>query len=596
MASHLFARFVTAPASAAAVDARAATTARAADSTRRATIALIALLLVAWFSTLELRGLFIPDEGRYAEIPREMLASGDWVTPRLNGLKYFEKPPLQYWLTAATYAVLGEDEWTARLPSTLLGFFALCMTAFTARRLWGAHAGLGAALLLGSGWAFYLSSQYLTLDIMLSAFLTFALCSFLLAQSSADHRTQRRWMLAAWLSCALAVLSKGLIGIVLPGLVLVIYSLVARQFALWRRLHLLGGITLLALVTAPWFLLVQQRNPEFFEFFFVYEHFKRFTGSGHGRGGAWWYYLPILIVGLMPWTPALLQRAWSAATARASSGSEQPDRAAFRPALFCALWSIVIVGFFSLSQSKLPAYVMPVFPALALLATRHDLLADVRALRWSAWGVAAVAVIVLIATTQIERWTKFSDIGADAMAAVPLIYIAGASLLAGAAAALWLLRRTRRLWAVFALLAGSFAFWGSVFFFLHEVDTSFSSERLIESLTDDSKPFDPAHEFYSVAMFDHSLPFYLGRTLTLVDYDGETSMGRDIEPGKRYDSIDEFALHWRQTTEQAYAVMRPAQYEQFVREGLPMTVVARDRRLVIVSRENEPVPTAAHGS
>ena len=152
-------------------------TAGSASGARKATFALIVVLLVAWFASLELRGLFIPDEGRYAEIPREMLDTGDWVTPRLNGLKYFDKPPMQYWLTAASFAVLGEDEWTARLPSTLLGFLAVVMTAFTARQLWDARAALTAGVVLGSSWAYYLSGQYLTLDIMLSAFLSFALCA-----------------------------------------------------------------------------------------------------------------------------------------------------------------------------------------------------------------------------------------------------------------------------------------------------------------------------------------------------------------------------------------------------------------------------------
>lgn len=562
-------------------------------------IALVLMLFVAWFATLELRGLFVPDEGRYAEIPREMLETGDWVTPRLNGLKYFEKPPMQYWLTAATYAVFGEDEWTARLPSTLLGFLAVVVTALTARRLWGARAAASALVVLGSGWAFYLSGQYLTLDIMLSAFLTFALCGFLLAQhrpsgsnDAVAARAQRRWMLFAWASCAFAVLSKGLIGVVLPAMTLTAYSLITRQFALWRRLQLMQGLTLFVVLTAPWFLLVQQRNPEFFEFFFVYEHFRRFAGSDHARGGGWWYYLPILVIGLMPWTPALLSQLWRR-RGKMHAATSSADRTMFRPALFCVVWAVVIVAFFTASKSKLPAYVMPVFPAIALLCSRHDLLHDVRALRWSAGSVATLAAILFVATTQIERWTKFSDIGADASAAVPLIYFASASLLVGALLAIRLARHGRALWAAFAMVAGSFAFWGSVFFFLHEVDTSFSSERLIEALTDDTKPFDVQHEFFSVGMFDHSLPFYLGRTVTLVDYSGELGMGRDIEPGKRYDAVDEFALHWRQATEQAYAVMRPAQYDAFVRDTLPMTVIARDRRLVIVSRLNVPIPRGA---
>lgn len=170
--------------------------------------------MVAWFGSIELRGLFIPDEWRYAEIPREMVATGDWVTPRLNDLKYFEKPPLQYWLTAMSLTAFGDDEWSARLPNALLGFLAVLATAFTARRLWGPEGAISTAVVLGSSWAFYLPGQYLTLDMTLTAFSTMALCSFLLTQQ-AGAQGRRLWMCLAWVSCAFAVLSKWLIGVVI---------------------------------------------------------------------------------------------------------------------------------------------------------------------------------------------------------------------------------------------------------------------------------------------------------------------------------------------------------------------------------------------
>lgn len=556
----------------------------AAARPRHALYALVVVVLLAWFASLELRGLFIPDEGRYAEIPREMLDTGDWVTPRLNGLKYFEKPPLQYWLTAASYAVFGEDEWTARLPSTLLGFLAVLMTVFTARRLWGSRAVMTTAVILASSWAYYLSGQYLTLDIMLSAFLTFALCGFLLAQNAdATPVQRRRWMLVAWASCALAVLCKGLIGIALPGLALVVYSVAGLDFRLWQRLEILRGLTLMLLITAPWFVLVQQRNPEFFQFFFIREHFQRFASSEHSRLGEWWYYAPILLVGLMPWTPLFVQQAWRASREPGAMPAQLFNRP-FRPTLFCAIWTAAIIVFFSVSQSKLPAYVIPVFPALALLLGQRAALDDSNGLRWSALTLTALGAVLFVASTQLGRWSKFADIGADGAAALPVVYAATASLLIGGLLALFLLRRAQALWAVVALVTSSFAFWMFSFVFLHAVDTAFSSERLIESLADDTKPFDVDHPFYSIGQFDHSLPFYLGRTVTLVDHTGELKTGLRAEPGKAIDTVAEFMAIWRQSNEQAYAVMRPRQYEDLVRAELPMKVVTRDRRLVVVSR------------
>lgn len=557
----------------------------AAARSRRAVIALVVVVLLAWFASLELRGLFIPDEGRYAEIPREMLETGDWVTPRLNGLRYFEKPPLQYWLTAASYAVFGEDEWTARLPSTLLGFLAVVMTTLTARRLWGPRAVLTTSVVLASSWAYYLSGQYLTLDITLSACLSVALCGFLLAQRADATAAQRRtWMIVAWTGCAFAVLAKGLIGIALPGLALVVYSIVALDFRLWRRLEILRGLALMLAITLPWFILMQLRHPEFFEFFFVREHFQRFSSTEHSRLGEWWYYAPILLVGLMPWTPLFVQQ-WLRGRSRPIV--ETPARLVcppFRPILFCAVWTLAIIVFFSVSQSKLPAYVIPVFPALALMLGQRAALDDAAGLRWCAVTLAALGAALFVATTQLGHWSKFSGIGPDGVAALPVVYAATASLLIGGLLALIVLRRAQTLWAVVTLVVSSFSFWMFSFVFLHAVDTAFSSERLIEALTDDTRPFDSDHAFYSIGQFDHSLPFYLGRTVTLVDHTGELKAGLLAEPGRAINTIAEFMAVWRHSSEQAYAVMRPRQYEDFVRAELPMKVMARDQRLVVVSR------------
>ena len=188
----------------------------------RTLIALLAFAAV-WFSNLEYRKLVNPDEGRYAEIPREMVASGDWITPRLNDIKYFEKPALQYWATAAAYTVFGEHQWTARLWSALTGLLGVLMVFFTGRRLFGAQAGLYAALVLGSSLLWVLIGHVNTLDMGVSFFLSAAVCAFLLAQhDAAEARARTPWMLAAWAALALALLSKGLIGLVLPAAALVL--------------------------------------------------------------------------------------------------------------------------------------------------------------------------------------------------------------------------------------------------------------------------------------------------------------------------------------------------------------------------------------
>src|SRR5512137_1780920 len=174
--------------------------------------------LVLWFGNLEYRDLSDPDEGRYAEIPREMVVTGDWVTPRLNDLKYFEKPALQYWATAALYTVFGVDEWVARLWPALAGVAALALTWFAGRRLFGPRVGLLSALLLGGTLHFVVFAHILTLDMTVTLFLTAAVLGFAVAQrDDASRRERDSWMLMAWAAMGGAVLGKGLIGIVLPA-------------------------------------------------------------------------------------------------------------------------------------------------------------------------------------------------------------------------------------------------------------------------------------------------------------------------------------------------------------------------------------------
>ena len=269
---------------------------------------------IAWFSILDYRKLIRPDEGRYAEIAREMALSGDWVTPRLNGIKYFEKPPLQYWATATAFLWFGQNEWTARLWSGLTSFAGILLAAWAGARLFGPAAGFWGALVLASSLWWVLMGHLNTLDMGFAFFLQCSLCGFLVAQTaSPGSRVERRAMLVAWACAGLSVLSKGLAGVVLPGMVLVAYCLVQREASPLRRLHLVAGIPLFLAITAPWFVLVQNANPEFARFFFLHEHFQRFLTTTHSREQPAWYYLPILLLALLPWTTMALHaslRGW----------------------------------------------------------------------------------------------------------------------------------------------------------------------------------------------------------------------------------------------------------------------------------------------
>ena len=554
-----------------------------APLTRRGAIALLVVFALLWFANLDFRRLVHPDEGRYAEIPREMVVSGDWVTPRLDGIKYFEKPALQYWITAAAYEAFGVREWVARLWPALAGFLAVMFVAYVGAQLGDPAFGLAAATVLAGSLGFALEAHILTLDAGLTLWMSIGLGSLFLAQrEEATPAYTRAWMWTAWAALALATLSKGLIGIALPGGSLVIYSLLTRDWQVWRRLHLATGVPIFLVITAPWFVAVSLRNPEFFDFFFIHEHFTRFLTTEHRREGAWWYFIPILALGIIPWISLLLwtaHRMWIDAPT-ATNG--------FNWQRFALVWSVFIFVFFSASGSKLPSYILPLFPALALLIgwqwTRLD---DAQLLRLMAPLVVIMGALTAAMLFGYERMAaRITD---DRLPLAPLLaygpWIKVACVLAfslGVAACWWLTRRQR----VRALLALGFA----SLIFVQLVTTGFdelaelrSSEPVLSRVASAHGPLRSDVPFYSIRMYDQTLPYYLGRTVVLVAHADELAPGIASEPDKAIATVGEWEKSW-EGADQAYAMMQPDQYEKLRRDGVPMVELGRDARRVIVSR------------
>src|SRR6201984_1101805 len=301
-----------------------------------------ALLAVGWLATIGLRPMRDPDEGRYAEIPREMLASGDWITPRFDGLKYFEKPPLEYWATAAVYSVTGLSEWSSRLWSVGLAFGCLALTFAWTRALFGGGPPLAALTALAVSPYFLIVGHLNLLDAGLTFWLTAAVLAFTRAQTAAPASdAERNWMLAAWAAGARGGLSKGLVVGVLTGGALIVYTLIERDPGPWRRLHAAPGVPLFLALTSPWFVAVSLRNRDFASFFFVHEHFARFLTTVHQRVEPWWYFLPLLTLGVLPWIAPRARAigpAWREAPAPAT---------AFKPRRFLLIYAAVTLLFFS---------------------------------------------------------------------------------------------------------------------------------------------------------------------------------------------------------------------------------------------------------
>ncbi|PWB60839.1 MAG: phospholipid carrier-dependent glycosyltransferase, partial [Deltaproteobacteria bacterium] len=335
---------------------------------RRTLVLLVLSFVLFYFSALGTMPLMEPDEGRYAEIPREMLASGDFVTPHLNGVVYLEKPPLFYWGNAIMMRLLGENEFAARSFTALVSVTGILLTYWMGFVLSGWRTGLFSAVVLSTSVYYYVIGRLNTLDMTLAVALAAAIFPAYLYLSG---KRESRWYLhLSYAAAGLAFLAKGLVGVVFPAAILVCWLVFSRRHREILRAVSIPGLLLFFAVTLPWVLLVQRDNPDFLWFFFVREHFLRYATKMHRRYQPVWFFLPVVIGGIVPWL-AFSRRVILAV--RASTGRFLPRE----DLVFLLCWVLFVFLFFSASDSKLVTYMAPIFPPLAVLLGRGlDLWAD----------------------------------------------------------------------------------------------------------------------------------------------------------------------------------------------------------------------------
>jgi 4-amino-4-deoxy-L-arabinose transferase-like glycosyltransferase len=324
------------------------------------------LILALFFGALILFGLgrlplANPDEARYAEVAREMAVRSDWVTPRLNDVPYFEKPPLVYWLVGVSRAVFGPAEFGARLPSAVFALGGIMLTYAAARRLNGREAGLAAAVVLGTSVYYFLLSRILLLDMAVSVLMSATQFCFTLGIREPRGPTRRYFFYGVYVSAALATLTKGLIGFLIPGAVMFFWLLIFNQWRRLRPFYFPGGLGLFLAIAAPWHLLAAQQNPGWAHFYFVREHWDRFIGATHLHAKPIWYFIPIVAAGFFPWVGFLGGAVRAAIPGGWSRRKENAD------AWFLITWIVFVFLFFSTAASKLIPYILPLFPALAVL-------------------------------------------------------------------------------------------------------------------------------------------------------------------------------------------------------------------------------------
>lgn len=368
-------------------------------------LAALALWLLA---TLGLRPLLLPDEGRYAGVALEMLR-GDGLVPTLHGLPFFHKPPLMYWLDMAAMAVFGVDPFAARCAPAVGAWLMGAALYLDLRRRRGAHEAAVALAVLATMPFFFVGGQYANHDMLVAGCITVVVLCVRRAVDDPRH-TALRWLIGAWVAAAFALLAKGLIGVVLPALVLAPWLLAQRRWRDLLRLLHPAGLAVFALIAAPWFVLMQMRYPGFVDYFFVEQHFRRFAQAGFNNAQPFWFYLPVLLSLTLPWSLWLpgLARAWWARPRGAPRGAAGTGDAALY-----AWWIVAVLGFFSLPQSKVVGYVLPALAPLAALL-------GAAASRGSAWRrvlpLAAAACLAVVAALAWKAPGSHRDV-AQALAA-----------------------------------------------------------------------------------------------------------------------------------------------------------------------------------
>ncbi len=482
-----------------------------------------------------------PDEGRYSEVPREMVASGDWVTPRLNGVPYFEKPPLMYWIVAACERALGPSEWAVRLAPALFALGGILATYGTARRIYGRDAGFWAAVVLGTSLLYLALGRIVLLDMALSVLMSATLFCFILGVRERPGAARRLFFYGLYASSALATLTKGLEGFLVTGAVMFLWLLAFNQWGRLRPLYLPSGIALFLAVAAPWHLLVASRNPGWAHFYFIYEHWERFTDKDHGRVLPFWIYAPIVILGFFPWTGFL----WSSLRDALAGGWARRRENA--QAWFFATWAAFIFLFFSASQSKLIPYILPLFPPLAVLTGRWlaatfqmpDAFARMKVgLRTFGFlcGLLAAALCVSVLRPGVIR---DSD---QAQALAPYAFVIAAILVMGGIRALVPRGDTGGRGAAVAMTA-TLAFMIGVLTYAMPIVDQRSTKELAAAAAARARPGDRVYHYHA---FFHDFTYYAGRTVGLVDYRDELEL-QFLDPGERdarFIDDQEFRREW----------------------------------------------------
>jgi 4-amino-4-deoxy-L-arabinose transferase-like glycosyltransferase len=490
---------------------------RASATPRGLALLVVGGLLALYFWGLAGVPLLHPDEGRYAEVPREMLATGDFVTPRLDGVLYFEKPPLHYWAVAAGLALLGTDELAVRLPGALLGLAGLALAYLLGRSCSGRRAGAWSAVVLGTSPLYVAMAHLSAPDMAVSFFIGATLTCFWFAHRAAGRGGELFLWWGVFVSSALAVLAKGLIGVLIPGAVVVLYLALCGGWGGLRRVPWISGTLMFLALAAPWHVLMALRHPDFLSFYFVHEHFLRYATRVTGRWQPVWFFLPVLLVGSLPWCgflPSVVRHY------RPEQGWR--PRSLAPELVFFGGWGLLVVVFFSLSSSKLIPYILPALLPFAVLTGVGLAGAARRRAAFERGGVIAATILLalLVAAVTTVGLGRLPRVLATHVSPVVVATLGGVALLLVLAGGVG--EAAGRPWGAVALALSAATFFAIVWVILPALPDAHCGRLMATSLASRLKP---GETVVAVGDYPQTIPFYLRREIDVAGYTGELAFG-----------------------------------------------------------------------